>query len=87
MWRNSRQNAKLTADSSHLLGFAMINLEPITEQRIIKAASESGLSVNTFLDRLVEHYLTDKLDIQIADFALTEAGEISLDELKVKYDL
>ncbi|MGZ5068184.1 MAG: hypothetical protein ACXWF8_01680 [Methylobacter sp.] len=65
----------------------MINLEPITEQRIIKAASECGLSVNTFLDQLIERYLTDKIDIQMADYALTEAGEISLDELKAKYDL
>lgn len=65
----------------------MITLEPTTEQRIRQAAIESGLTIQTFLDQLIERYQCDKLDIQQADFALSESGEISLDDLKVKYDL
>lgn len=65
----------------------MITLEPTTEQRIRQAAIESGLTIQTFLEQLIERYSFDKLDIQQADFALSEAGGISLDELKSKYDL
>ncbi|MCF7965632.1 MAG: hypothetical protein K9L79_08855 [Methylobacter tundripaludum] len=65
----------------------MIKLEPTTEQRIRQAATESGLTIQTFLDQLIERYLCDKLDIQQADLAMSESGEISLDELKAKYDL
>lgn len=62
----------------------MLNLEPTTEQRIRQAASESGLSIQNFLDQLIERY---QWDIQQADLALGEPGEISLEELKAKYDL
>lgn len=65
----------------------MITLEPTTEQRIRQAANDSGLTIQIFLDQLIERYLCDKLDIQQADLALSQAGEISLDDLKVKYDL
>jgi len=65
----------------------MIKLEPTTEQRIRQVATESGLTIQTFLDQLIERYLCDKLDIQQADLAMSESGEISLDELKAKYDL
>lgn len=65
----------------------MITLEPTTEQRIRQAATESGLTIQTFLDQLIERYLCDKLDIQQADLAMSETGEISLSELKAKYDL
>jgi hypothetical protein len=65
----------------------MITLEPITEQRIKQTATESGLTIQSFLDQLVERYLCDKQDIQQADLALSEQGEISLEELKTKYDL
>ncbi|WP_333877531.1 hypothetical protein [Methylobacter sp.] len=65
----------------------MITLEPTTEQRIRQAASESGLSIQNFLDQLIERYQCDKWDIQQAELALSEPGEISLEELKAKYDL
>jgi predicted DsbA family dithiol-disulfide isomerase len=65
----------------------MITLEPTTEQLIRQAATESGLTIQTFLDLLIERYMSDKLDIQQADLALSQTGEISLDELKAKYDL
>jgi hypothetical protein len=65
----------------------MITLEPTTEQRIRKAATDSGLTIQTFLDQLIERYLCDKLDIQQADLALSEPGEISLEDMKAKYDL
>jgi hypothetical protein len=65
----------------------MITLEPTTEQRIRQAAIESGLTIQSFLDQLIERYQCDKRDIQQAELALTEPGEISLEELKVKYDL
>lgn len=65
----------------------MITLEPTTEQRIRQAATESGLTIQSFLDQLIERYLSDKLDIQQADLALSESGEISLEDLKIKYDL
>jgi hypothetical protein len=67
--------------------FFMITLEPTTEQRIRQAALESGLSIQIFLDHLIERYQCDKLDIHQADLALSEPGEISLEDLKVKYDL
>ncbi|MCK9396716.1 MAG: hypothetical protein M0Q44_14135 [Methylobacter sp.] len=65
----------------------MITLEPTTEQRIRQAAIESGLTIQTFLDQLIERYLCDKLDMQQADLAMSETGEISLEELKAKYGL
>lgn len=65
----------------------MITVEPTTEQRIRQAANESGLSIQSFLDQLIERYSIDKLDIQQADMALSEPGEITLDELKAKYGL
>lgn len=65
----------------------MINLEPTTEQRIRQAAIESGLTIQGFLDQLIERYQCDKRDIEQADLSLSEAGEISLEDLKVKYDL
>jgi hypothetical protein len=65
----------------------MITLEPTTEQRIRQAANDSGLTIQSFLDQLIERYLCDKLDIQQADLSMSESGEISLDQLKVKYDL
>lgn len=65
----------------------MINLEPITEQRIRKAANDSGLSIQNFLDQLIERYQCDRLDLQQAELALSESGEITLEEMKIKYDL
>ncbi len=61
----------------------LITLDPTTEQRIRQAATESGLTIQSFLDQLIERYLCDKLDIQQADLALSESGEISLEDLKV----
>lgn len=65
----------------------MINLEPTTEQRIRKAANDSGLSIQNFLDQLIERYQCDRLDLQQAELALSEPGEITLEEMKAKYDL
>ena len=65
----------------------MITLEPTTEQRILQAATDSGLTSQAFLEQLIERYSCDKYDVQQANLALTESGEITLEELKAKYDL
>ncbi len=65
----------------------MITLEPTTEQRIRQAATDSGLTIQTFLEQLIERYSCDQQDIQQADLALTEPGEVTLEDLKAKYDL
>jgi hypothetical protein len=65
----------------------MIQLPQPTENLLINAANVAGLSPVMFLDNLLREYLEDQTDIQAAAHALTESGEISLDELKAKYDL
>ncbi|WKJ90940.1 hypothetical protein QZJ86_02100 [Methylomonas montana] len=65
----------------------MIELPIPTETRIIQAARAAGVSISTFLDRLLDEYIEDKADIEQAERALQEPGEISAEELKAKYGL
>lgn len=65
----------------------MIELPVPTETRIIQAAQAAGVSISTFLDRLLDEYLEDKADIEQAERALQESGEITLEEVKSKYGL
>lgn len=65
----------------------MIELPVPTEARIIQAAQTAGVSVSKFLDRLLDEYLEDKVDVEQAERALQEPGEISSEALKAKCDL
>jgi acyl-CoA synthetase (NDP forming) len=65
----------------------MLTLESDIEQRIRQGANESGLTIQNFLNRLLECYASDKHDIEQADLVMSEVGGISLEELKIKYDL
>ncbi|MCQ8181863.1 hypothetical protein PL263_08090 [Methylomonas sp. EFPC3] len=65
----------------------MIQLPQPTETLLINAATVAGQSPLTFLDNLLREYLDDQADIQAAAQSLTEPGEISLDEMRLKYDL
>ncbi len=63
----------------------MIELPSPTETRIIQAARESGLSIATFLDCLLEQYHLDRQEIEHAEAALKEEGGISLQDFRVKH--
>jgi predicted DsbA family dithiol-disulfide isomerase len=65
----------------------MIELPASTENRLIHAAQESGMSPLTFMDSLLDEFLEDNQDIRQAELALLEPGEISHNELKAKYGL
>lgn len=70
-----------------LLGFSMIELSKTTETKIIHAANESGQTVSAFLDVLLETYGFDRHDIELADQAMKESGEVTLEQLQASYDL
>lgn len=65
----------------------MINIAPTTEQRLIQAANHEGLTPEKFLERLLFDYDQNQTDINQAELAFNEPGEISLFELKQKYQL
>ena len=65
----------------------MIDLPAPTESLLINAAQLAGQSPLVFLDNLLREYLEDKFDIQQADQALQEEGEITLDDFRDKYGL
>jgi hypothetical protein len=63
----------------------MIELPSPTETRIIQAARDSGLTIATFLDRLLEQYQLDRQEIEQAEASLKEEGGISLEDFRVKH--
>lgn len=65
----------------------MLELSTPTETRIVQAAQAAGMSISSFLDSLLDEYLEDQKDIEQAERALQEPGEISAEELKAKYGL
>lgn len=65
----------------------MINLPSPVENRLIQAAKAAGMNVETFLDSLLEQYLLDRYDVEQAEAALREDGEITAEALKAKYGL
>ncbi len=65
----------------------MIELPSPTETRIIQAARDSGLSIATFLDRLLEQYQFDRQEIDQAEAALKEEGGISLESFRAQHGI
>ena len=65
----------------------MIELPSPTETRIIQAAHDSGLSIATFLDRLLEQYQFDRQEIDQAEAALKEEGGISLESFRAQHGI
>lgn len=65
----------------------MLDLPSLTEKRLIQAADAAGLKIAVFLDQLLEQYQIDRYDVEQAERALQEPGEITSEELKAKYGL
>ena len=65
----------------------MIQLSRPIENRLIQAAKGAGQNIETFLSSLLDEYLEDKIDIEKAEAAMLEEGEVSHKELKAKYGL
>jgi hypothetical protein len=63
----------------------MIELPSPTEIRIIQAARDSGLTIATFLDRLLEQYQLDRQELDLAEAALKEEGGISLEAFRAQH--
>lgn len=65
----------------------MLDLPPMTEKRIIQAADAAGMKIAVFLEQLLEQYQIDRYDVEQAERALREPGEITSEGLKAKYGL
>jgi uncharacterized protein (DUF1778 family) len=64
----------------------MLQISEQNESLLVSMARAAGKSVNEFIETLLEIY-QDEADVYEAEQALKEEGDISLNELKAKYEL
>ena len=62
----------------------MIQLSQPTETRLLQATRDAGQNPDSFLSALLDEYLEDKIDVALAEKALQEPGEMSLQDFRAK---
>lgn len=63
----------------------MIQLSQPTEALLLRAADLAGETPAVLLDKLLNDFLEDRLDIQQAEQAMKEEGGISLEAFRAKH--
>ena len=65
----------------------MLQLSQPIEKRLLQAANAAGLNIEKFLSSLLDEYAEDRIDIESAEAAMLEEGEVGHEELKDRYGL